>query len=95
MNEFINDKATIRIRDYIIDNDEIMFVYRKLGGGGLGFADGATTTIATLAPIIYNIRISQYDAAFAERFKLLSAKGPGILDPVAKLFVKHFAGKTL
>ena len=92
MDEFINDNTTIRIGDYIVDNEEIMLLSREWGGADTTME--TKTNIRTLVPSIYNIRIGQYDAALTERLKLLSGKKQGSLDPVVKLFVKQFMGKT-
>lgn len=91
MIEFINDNTTIRIGDYIVDNEEIMLLSREWGGADTTME--TKTNIGTLVPSIYNIRIGQYDAALTERLKFLSGKKQGSFDPVVKLFVKHFVGK--
>jgi len=69
-----------------------MLLSREWGGADTTME--TKTNIRTLVPSIYNIRIGQYDAALTERLKLLSGKKQGSLDPVVKLFVKHFMGKT-
>src|SRR3972149_4292341 len=59
MDEFINDNTTIRIGDYIVDNEEIMLLSREWGGADTTME--TKTNIRTLVPSIYNIRIGQYD----------------------------------
>lgn len=92
MNEFINDNTTVRIGDYVVDNEEIMLINREWSWTNTTME--TKTNIGTLVPTIYNIRIGQYDAAITERLKLFSGRKEGSLDPVVKLFVKHFVGKT-
>jgi len=88
----IIDNVLDAFMDDIVDNEEIMLLSREWGGADTTME--TKTNIRTLVPSIYNIRIGQYDAALTERLKLLSGKKQGSLDPVVKLFVKHFMGKT-
>lgn len=95
MNNFTNNRTTIRIGDYIVDNDEIILLDRELSGfSGFNITRETATTISTLVPAIYNIRIDQYNVAFNERHKRFFEERQGSLDPVVKIFTKHFIGEN-
>jgi hypothetical protein len=91
MDKFIKDKTRIRVGDYIVNHEELSLLSREWSEKDI-VAEDSTTTIGTLVPAIYNIRGSQYNAAFTERLKIAFGGKQGSVDPVSKLFVRHFAG---
>lgn len=90
MNNFKDDRVKVKVGDYIVEDEEINLLGREWGG--VNIVRETNTNLSTLISSIYNIRISQYKDAFAERLRSASEVSHGFLDPVAKTFTKHFVG---
>jgi hypothetical protein len=61
-----------------------------IGFGVPGISKDTKTKLNTIVSVIFNLRMDQYLDAFNTAFK---AKTPGMLDPVFKVFMKHFVGE--
>lgn len=78
------DGASAGIGTYVVDPVEIKVI-------SSGIADNTLTGWGDLVGTIYDLRIEQYVDAFEKRF---AQEISSTVDPVAKLFVKHFTGKS-
>lgn len=89
-NILINETEKIRVGDLVVANEEIKFINKQYGQ--MGITKNTVTNYRVLLPAVYENRIGQYNSAMNERAKRAFQKNPVLLDPVAKIFVKHFTG---
>lgn len=80
--------ARIKIGDYVINDSEMEAVVT--GFGVPGISKDTKTMLKDIISVIFNSRMDQYLDAFNAALK---AKNPGMLDPVSKVLMKHFAGE--
>jgi len=78
------DGASAGIGTYVVDPVELEVI-------SSGIADNTLTGWGDLVGTIYDLRIEQYVDAFEKRF---AQEISSTVDPVAKLFVRHFTGNS-
>lgn len=81
----------IRIGDFIADPLELVLVDKEMFHSGI--TENTETDYTTLIGVAYNIRVDDYVKALKELRQIaLSQSDSFSLNPVAKLFTRHFTG---